>query len=472
MPKVNARFSLGSVKHIHIVGVAGIGMSAIAEFLIRCGFSITGSDSVSNDLTERLQLLGARIFEGHSKEHLSLAPDLVVHTSAVKAAENPETQQALALGIPVIKRYDILKAILRSFVSIGVAGTHGKTTTTAMLSLIFEAAGLDPTALVGGQISNFNNGNLRYGKGPHFIIESDEYDRTFLRLDLEHTIITNIEADHLDIYKNGEAFTQAFRNYVSQLPFYSNIVVNIDNAGVRDVIEQSGRSVVTCSLKQQADYSATDIYFKEGKSHFGIRHQDHALASITLNVPGNHNIMNALCAAAMAHQFDIPAQAIERGLASFRGVKRRFEVLLEQDERMVIDDYAHHPTEIEATLQAAQQRIRSKPLVAIFQPHLYSRTADFKKEFALALSDADEVILAPLYPAREQALENISSHSIKEEMDEHLASKTRVFDDFEALKLHMLSLDKRGSFLFMGAGSITKYAHWFAQELGSEEVYG
>ena len=467
MTQTSKHTTLGSIKHIHVVGIAGIGMSAIAEYLMHSGFSVSGSDNGENDLTRRLQSMGATIFKGHSAENIA-PPDVVVHTSAVKAHENPETIRAKELGIPVIKRYDLLRAILRPKTSIGVAGTHGKTTTTAMLGLIFIAAKRNPTVLVGGQLPNFDNVNLRFGQGPEFIIESDEYDRTFLRLDLEHSIINNVEADHLDIFGDEASVFQAFIDYSNNLPFYGNLLLNIHDNGVRSILPKINHAYQTFGFDSSCDFSAQNLIVGNTGTRFDFVAEGNIQGTITLSVHGKHNVNNALGAAAMAHKFGISFNDIEQGLAEFGGVQRRFQQLFDDGSLRIIDDYAHHPTEVKASILAAQQSRPNHTIVAIFQPHLYSRTADFHQEFAGALNTADTVLLAPLYPAREKPVAGISSHTIAQNLS-HFNGIMVCADSFGELEEHIEKhLGKNTTLLFMGAGNITDYAHSTVASLSKE----
>lgn len=366
MTKTHSHTTLGSFRHIHVVGIAGIGMSAIAEFLLHSGFTVSGSDNGENDLTRRLQKMGATIFKGHRAKNIT-HPDVVVHTSAVKANDNPETLRALKLGIPVIKRYDLLRAILRPKTSIGVAGTHGKTTTTAMLGLIFIAAHRNPTVLVGGQLPNFDNVNLRFGEGSEFIIESDEYDRTFLRLDLEHSIINNVEADHLDIFGDAASVFKAFTDYANNLPFYGNLLLNTADEGVRSVLENISHSYHTFGFESTCDFSAQNLEVGASGTEFDFVVDGETQGKITLSVHGKHNVNNALGAAAMAWKFGISMEDIAGGLSEFGGVQRRFEQLYDDGNLRIIDDYAHHPTEVKASILAAKQSRPEHKIVAIFQ---------------------------------------------------------------------------------------------------------
>lgn len=456
------------IRKVHMVGIGGIGMSGLAEWLVREQFIVSGSDSAENEQTEHLRTLGVKIFIGHHADNVGMA-DLVVHTSAVKATENDETKAALHRGITVIKRSELLAELMRPKMSVGIAGTHGKTTTTTMMGLVCEKAGYDPTVMVGGRVSNFNNSNLRPGKGPVFVVEADEYDRTFLKLHPIHTIITNIDEDHLDIYQDLDDIKKAFCEYVGLLPFYGIVAACIDDDGVRDVLPQLKRHTMTYGFSPDALVTAKNVELGAMNSSFNVIKKGRDLGKISLRVPGRHNILNALGVVAMATEMGIPFEQTAAGLAEFRGVNRRFELVSEENGIMVIDDYAHHPAEIEATLNAAKAGWPDRRLIAAFQPHLYSRTKDFYEEFGRALTIADIAIVTEIYPAREKPLAGVTGKMIADAAMTFTENRVEFLKDKTTLPELLKSIALPGDIVItMGAGDINKLGRDFAAQTGGQ----
>jgi UDP-N-acetylmuramate--alanine ligase len=453
------------IKRIHLVGIGGIGMSGLAEWLLREGFSVTGSDSAENEQTEHLRSLGIRIHIGHNADNVGTA-DLVVHTSAVKASENEETKAALSRGIQVIKRSELLAELMRPKMSIGIAGTHGKTTTTTMAGLVFEKAGYDPTVMVGGRVSNFNNTNLRIGKGPVFVVEADEYDRTFLKLHPLHTIITNIDEDHLDIYNDLDDIKKAFIEYVQLLPFYGVVSACIDDEGVREVLPKLQRRVITYGFSADAQLTAHDIQMDAFGSSFTAVRKGKKLGGIKLNVPGKHNILNALGVIGMALELGINFSQCAEGLEAFTGVDRRFQKVGEPGGVLIIDDYAHHPAEIEATLNAARAGWPTRRIIAAFQPHLYSRTRDFYEEFGRALTLADIAIVTEIYPAREKPIAGVTGKQIADAAMTFTENPVEFLKDKSELPALLARIAVPGDIIItMGAGDIYTFGRQFAATL-------
>ncbi len=400
-----------SVRHIHFVGIGGIGMSGIAEILLTQGFSVSGSDLHRTDVTDHLASLGARICIGHSADHLGDA-EVVVYSSAVRPDENPETRAARERRLPIIRRAEMLSEVSRLKYCLAIAGTHGKTTTTSMCGLVMMKAGIDPTVIVGGKLKGLGGSNARLGHGDWIVLEADEYDRSFLQLLPTIAIITNVEADHLDIYSDLDDIKEAFCEFTNKVPFYGTACVCIDDEGVRDILPSISRVVVTYGTSPDAAVRATDIRYAERTTTFMLSVGGVDRGEITLHVPGEHNVRNALAACTMALRCGISVEHIRDGLADFGGVFRRFELRGERNGILVIDDYAHHPTEIRATIDAARSGWPGRRLIAVFQPHTYTRTRDFVHEFASACTQADVVVLTDVYAAREQPLPGISGHLI------------------------------------------------------------
>ena len=397
------------IVHIHLVGIGGSGLSAIAGLLLEQGFTVSGSDQMLSEVTHDLATRGATIFRGHGGGHVRGA-DLVLISSAVPA-DNPEVLAAHAAGIPVVKRSDFLGPLMEGQHGIGIAGTHGKTTTTSMIATILLRAGMDPSLIVGGRIEvgpaeGMASATIaaRSGQGP-FIIEADEYDRMFLGLRLEIAVVTNVEWDHVDCYPTPSAFAAAFRQFVAQLPAQGLLVVCADDAGalaVRDAAPR-GVSIRTYGLSAGADWQARDLRSNaRGGTDAEVWADGEPVAMLSLGVPGRHNVRNALAALAVAHWHGIKPKWAATMLHDFKGAGRRFEVIGEACGVIVIDDYAHHPTEVAATLSAARLRYPTRCIWAVFQPHTYSRTLALQADYAHSFDDVDQVILLDIYPAREK----------------------------------------------------------------------
>jgi len=360
--------SFGKIRNVHMVGIGGIGMSSIAEVLLRRGFKVSGSDLELSDLTDRLQELGAVIHRGHNQDQIGDA-DVVVHSSAVNANENPETLAASRSRIPVIRRSEMLGELMRMKYGVGISGTHGKTTTTTMTGQIVAGAGLDPTVIVGGKVASFGS-NAVNGEGDIIVIEADEFDRTFLRLTPVVAVINNIEEEHLDTYEDIEDIKRAFTKFANAVPFFGAAIINIDDPNVRDILADIDRRVVTFGLSRQADVRAVQIKYRGLQTEFTVSHKGKKLGEVKLRAPGEHNVLNALASIAVGLELDLPFESIIQSLAKYSGVQRRFQVKFNSGGISLIDDYAHHPTEIAATLRAASKNWPNHRLIAVFQPHI------------------------------------------------------------------------------------------------------
>ena len=383
-------------------------MCGIAEILWNLGYEVTGSDMRSSESTERLEKLGIKIYLEHKKEHVKDA-DVLVISSAVKDS-NPEVLFAKENKIPVIRRAEMLGELMRMKYGIGVAGTHGKTTTTSMIGHILTEAGLDPTIIVGGRVRSLGS-NAKLGQGKYLVAEADEFDRSFLRLTPTIAVVTTLEAEHLDYYKDLEEIKSVFTEFVNKVPFYGSVILCLDEEAIQEIIPGIERPIVTYGLVPQADLVAHSIQFSENRSFFKVRNRDKDLGEISLLVPGMHNVKNCLAALCVGLELEIPLEKMKKALSEFKGVSRRFEIKGEIDGVMIVDDYAHHPTEIKATLKAARDGYK-KRIITIFQPHLYSRTKDFYKEFGKSFFDSDLLIVTDIYPAREEPIPNITGELI------------------------------------------------------------
>lgn len=456
----------GKTNHIHMVGIGGIGMSGMAEILIHRGYRVTGSDGALSDTTRRLEDLGATIFQGHAAENIAGA-DVVVYTSAVKAEENEETKAALEQRIPTIKRAEMLAELMKMKYGIGVAGTHGKTTTTTMVGLVTQKGNYDPTIMVGGKVHSFDKTNAVVGKGDVIVVEADEFDRTFLRLTPSIAIITNIEAEHLDIYDDLEDVKGAFVDYANKVPFYGSVIVCLDDSNVRSILPDLERKVVSYGLTPQASIRATDIQMNQFTTTFTVTKDGDKLGVITLKAPGEHNVKNALAAVACGLELDIDFKLIKEGLEAYQGVYRRFQ-LKYTNGIMVIDDYAHHPTEVQATLNAAKTGWPDRRVVAVFQPHLYSRTQDLYKEFGLSFFDAETLVVTDVYPSREKPIEGVTGKLISETAEKYGHKNVTYVEDKRNVSEALKKLVQPGDIIItMGAGDIYRSGDEFVEEIES-----
>jgi UDP-N-acetylmuramate--alanine ligase len=445
------------LRRIHFVGAGGVGMSGIAEILLLATpLEISGCDLARSETTARLEKLGAKIAVGHDPAHVASA-DLVVISSAV-GESNAEVEAARARGIPVIRRAEMLGEIMRLKQGIAVAGTHGKTTTTSLTGMVLTEAGFDPTIVVGGQVHILGT-NARLGKGDWLVAEADEYDRSFLELTPVVAVITNVEADHLDTYRDLADILDAFATFANRVPFFGSVVACVDDAGVRSLLPRVKKRVVTYGESPEARISARSVRFEATSTSFDVWDAEQGrLGTVRLRLPGKHNVLNALAAVAAGRELLIPFETIARALASFTGVVRRFELKGERDGVLVVDDYAHHPTEIRATLSAARQAYPDRRLVALFQPHLFSRTRDFAADFGTALAAADVNIVMDVYPSRESPIPGVTGELVAESTRRagharvmYTHDKKRVVDCLEQ------TLGAGDLLLTLGAGDVVKF---------------
>jgi len=451
---------MNTIKNVHFVGIGGIGMSGIAEILLSEGFSISGSDLARTDTTDRLSSLGMRISIGHSAENLKEA-DVLVYSSAVNL-ENPEVAAAVERKIPVIKRSEMLAECMRMKYGIGIAGTHGKTTTTSMTGLVLTEAGIDPTIIVGGKLSGLGGTNARLGKSDFIVVEADEFDRTFLQLTPCIAAITTLEKEHLDTYKDLDDIKSAFVQFANKVPFFGFVVLCLDEPALQDVIPLINKKIFTYGLTPQADIQAVDIVHKENQSSYTVIYQGKELGRITLKIPGLHNVKNSLVAICIAAELGVSFEVIKNALEKFAGVYRRFEKKYDK-EIMVIDDYAHHPTEINATLSGIRGGWKRR-LIAVFQPHLYSRTKDFYAEFGRSFLNSDIFICTDVYPAREKPIEGITGRMVAEAAGK-IGHKHVIYEpDKTKIPELLKSLYKEDDIIItLGAGDIWKFGEKFIE---------
>jgi UDP-N-acetylmuramate--alanine ligase len=455
-----------SVKKIHFIGIGGIGMSGIAEILLDQGFSVTGSDKQLSEITERLEKLGAKIYEGHSPEHIEPDVDVVVYSSAVKM-DNPEVQEAIRRKIPLIRRAEMLAELMRLKYGIGIAGTHGKTTTTSMVGLILIEGGFDPTVIVGGVLRDLGGTNARLGHGNFIVVEADEFDRSFLQLTPTIAVITTLEPEHLDCYGSVEELKNAFIDFANKVPFYGFVVLCLDEPMIQDIMPKIKKKIVTYGLNAQADVQAIDPEFSGRKASYTLIYKGKDYGRINLQVPGIHNIKNSLAGIAVGMELGIEFEKIKKAVERFRGVYRRFEIRAEVNGIIVVDDYAHHPTEIRVVLQAAKDGCKRR-VVAVFQPHLYSRTRDFYLDFGRSFFNADVCVLTDVYPAREEPIEGVSGKLIADAARDFGHKDVHYVPNKMELADYVLGLVKSGDMvIFMGAGDITKICGEFIKKLES-----
>ncbi|HYB91898.1 MAG TPA: UDP-N-acetylmuramate--L-alanine ligase [Candidatus Binataceae bacterium] len=401
-------------RHLHFIGIGGAGMSGIAELCLRLGFAVSGCDLKPSAATARLTSLGAHVSHGHHPSHLSGTLDAVVISSAVKYS-NPEVVRARELKIPVIARAEMLGELLRmAKLGVAVAGTHGKTTTTGLVALILEEAGLDPTVAVGGNIRNTGT-NVRLGRGDFMVAEADESDSSFLLLLPTIAIVTNIDPEHLDHYGSMERVLDAFADFINRVPFYGVAVLGIDSVNVRGLLGRVRKPIVTYGAAPDADLRAEGIVIDGFSTRFDVSRKDRTLGAVTIPTPGVHVAMNSLAAIAAALEIGVDFATAARALAKFGGIQRRFEIKGERAGRIVIDDYAHHPAEVRATLAAARAAFKRR-VVAVFQPHRYTRLRDLFDEFLGAFDDADVLFLTDIYPAGEDPIPDVSARRLYEAM--------------------------------------------------------
>lgn len=403
------------IQHVHFVGIGGSGMSGIAEVLLTQGYRVTGSDLASSDVTRRLEALGGTIFIGHDESHVRGA-QVVVVSSAVQDS-NPEVVAAKTNVVPVIPRAEMLAELMRLKFGVAIAGAHGKTTTTSLVASVLAHAGLDPTFVVGGKVNAMGT-HARLGRSDLLIAEADESDGSFLRLSPSIAVVTNVDREHLDHYGSMDRLEAAFLEFVNKVPFYGAAVLCADDVRLRAMLPRIQKRYVTYGIHASSDahvpdFQAAEITVQRGVTHFRARHQGKELGPFRLNVPGVHNVSNALAAIAVALELDAPLDLIRTGVAAFSGVERRFHVRGEKNGIVVVDDYGHHPTEIRLTL-ATVKTVWPGRLVVIFQPHRYSRTRDLLDDFAHAFDQADALYVTPVYAAGESPVAGVSGETLVE----------------------------------------------------------
>jgi UDP-N-acetylmuramate--alanine ligase len=454
---------------VHFVGIGGIGMSGIAEVLANLGYSVTGSDVADSANVKRLRDKGIKVAIGHKAENIDGA-DVVVVSSAIKR-DNPELIAARGKRLPVVRRAEMLAELMRLKSCVAIAGTHGKTTTTSMVASLLDAGGLDPTVINGGIINAYGT-NARLGAGDWMVVEADESDGTFLKLPADVAIVTNIDPEHLDHFQTFEAVQDAFRTFVENVPFYGFAVMCTDHPVVQTLVGKlEDRRILTYGENPQADVRLADLTHHNGESRFAVLFHDregkiaHTIDNLTLPMPGRHNALNATAAVAVAHALGLKSDAIRRALAGFSGVKRRFTRVGEWNGATIIDDYGHHPVEIAAVLRAARESTTGQ-VIAVMQPHRYTRLHDLFEQFCTCFNDADAVIVAPVYPAGEQPIPGADRDALVTGLRAHGHKQAIPLDGPEKLPSLIKGLAKKGDYVVcLGAGSITQWAYALPAEL-------
>jgi UDP-N-acetylmuramate--alanine ligase len=450
------------IKHIHFVGIGGIGMSGIAEVLLNLGYRVTGSDMRASDTTTRLKELGAEIFIGHLAANIT-SPHVVVISSAVKN-DNVEVIAAREQQIPVIPRAEMLAELMRLKYGIAIAGAHGKTTTTSMVATVLAAGGIDPTVVIGGKLNSLGT-NAKLGQGDFLVAEADESDGSFLKLSPTISVVTTIDEEHLDYYKDIQDIKAAFLAFINKVPFYGVSILCLDQPHIQSLIPLVQKRYQTYGMSSQADYEARDVSLKPLGSRFKVLHHAQDLGWFELSVPGMHNINNSLAAVAVARELDIDIEVIRKALRDFSGVQRRFQIKGEVDGITIVDDYGHHPTEVKATLAAAAAGMERR-VVVVFQPHRYTRTQHLLEDFFTAFNQADTLVVTDIYAAGEKTIPGISGEVLYEGIKKHGHKDVTFIPDRVKIIEHMLSILKEGDLMItLGAGDVWKLGEQIVERL-------
>ena len=440
-----------TMENIHFVGIGGVGMSGLAKILLEMGYHVSGSDLKESEITKRLKDLGAIIYQGHDKKNLNGANVVVVSSAIPK--NNPEVIAAQEKQIPVWQRAEMLARLMREKKGIAIAGAHGKTTTTSMISMILERNGFDPTIVIGGEVNDIGS-NAKLGKGEYLVAEADESDGSMLRLDPTIAVVTNIEDDHLDHYGSMENIVKAFVEFINKIPPEGFVLLCKDNINVEKIMDSLKVKTITYGLQENGDYLAKEVKMDNLSSSFQVWAYGKLLGKITLRVPGLHNIYNALAATAICLEQGVSFEQINFSLALFSGVQRRFQIIGRINDIMVVDDYAHHPTEIKVTLQAAQDGWEGR-VIAVFQPHRYTRTKLLHDEFAKAFSQADIIILNEIYSAGENPIPGITGENLCLAVKQYEGREVTILCTKEEIVEHLLEIVQPGDLILtIGAGDI------------------
>ncbi len=457
-----------TVRNIHFVGIGGIGMSGLAEILLHKGFSVSGSDLNESDNTEYLRKIGAKVNIGHSESNITNA-EVLVYSSAVDPETNIEIIKARELGIPILRRAEMLAQVSRLNYCLAIAGTHGKTTTTSMMGLLLIEAGYDPTVIVGGRLKDFGGTNARLGNGNWSVLEADEFDRSFLQLMPTVAVINNIEPEHLDVYKDFKDIKNTFIEFANKVPFYGFVAICADDKGAMEISSDINKKMISFGVDNDAYFIAKNIKFNELNTEFDIYEAGELKETIRIRVPGIHNVKNALATIAVGRTLSIGYEVIKKALSRFGGILRRFDIKAIINGITIVDDYAHHPTEVKATLKAARDGW-NKRIVCAFQPHTFTRTRDFYLEFASSFFDADIAVITDVYPAREKPIDGVSGKLIADNIKLEGRLKKVIYEpNFDNLTQLISDVIQPGDiFITLGAGNIYKIADNIIKGLKSQ----
>ena len=451
---------LGKIQRIHFIGIGGSGMSGIAEVLINQDYEVSGSDPSSNRVTDHLKTLGADIRHNHSAENVS-GKHVVVVSSAI-SDDNVEVQAAREQSIPVIPRAEMLAELMRMKYGIAIAGTHGKTTTTSLVATVLAAGSLDPTVVIGGRIKNMS-GHAKLGQSQYLIAEADESDGSFLKLSPTLAVVTTLDEEHMDFYLTMENMKSTFLQFLTRIPFYGAAILCMDDANLQSLLPRIEKRTITYGLKSQADYTARNISVEGLKTYFTVYHHGKKLGKILSGALGRHNVCNTLAAVAVGMELNMDFPTIAESLKTFTGVQRRFEILKQSESLIIVDDYGHHPVEIQATLSTAKEVWPDRRLVIVFQPHRYSRTKHLMESFFSSFNDADQLLLLDIYSAGEEAEEGIHSQRIAEGVKEFGHKNVEYIGSTQSVIPHLQKILKPGDIVMtLGAGNIGELSHRLA----------
>ncbi len=454
--------TFGKAKHIHFVGIGGIGMSGIAELLLNLGYEVSGSDTKQSPVTRRLSQLGGRIYSDHRADHIKGA-DVVVYSSAV-GGENPEILEAGDRAIPVIPRAEMLAELMRLKYGISIAGAHGKTTTTSMVASIMTGGNLDPTVVIGGRLDIWGGSNAKLGQGDFLVAESDESDGSFLVLSPTIAVVTNIDQEHMDHYGDMDAIRNTFVDFINKIPFYGLAILCLDNKEIQGILPRLRKRCFTYGMTSQADLRARDIERGELEASFEVLLRNESLGRVVVGMPGNHNVLNALASISVGLELEMEIEDIKRGLRNLGGLARRFHIKGDKQGVLVMDDYGHHPTEIAATLETARECWPERRLIVVFQPHRYSRTKALYERFVTSFNDADMLLVSPIYPAGEKPIEGVDSEWLYRGIKEHGHKDVVLCESQDRIMEVLLQIAKPGDVVMtLGAGNIHRIGEAFLE---------
>jgi len=449
--------------HIHFVGIGGIGMSGIAELLLNLGYEVSGSDTAPSDITKHLKSLGGTIFKGHSAKNIKDA-DVVVTSSAI-SSENSEVVTAREASIPVIPRAEMLAELMRLKYSIAIAGSHGKTSTTSIVASILDKGDLDPTVVIGGKLKSISS-NAILGQGDFIVAEADESDGSFLKTSPTIAVVTNIDREHLDFYKDLDAIKKVFLSFINKIPFYGLAILCLDNEPIQDLIPKITKRYTTYGINSQADLQARNVVIEGLKTRFCLYHQGEKLGEVVLNLPGIHNVYNAMASIAVGIEIGIPFDIIKHALEALQGVQRRLEIKGETKGITIVDDYGHHPTEIKATLYAVNECWPDRRIVVVFQPHRYTRTKALFDDFTRTFYQSELLLVLPIYSAGEKEIKGIDSIALYEGIKMYGHKEVVYVEGFKKAVSYLKKILKEGDVLItMGAGDVWKVGEQILSEL-------